>query len=77
MTLYDELNAEPEAERRAELMREILKIAKENFPVIGVSLMPDGYYIARNNLRNVAPSMINAWLFPQPAGYDPTQWYFE
>jgi peptide/nickel transport system substrate-binding protein len=77
MTLYDELNAEPDADRRAELMREILKIAKENFPVIGVSLMPDGYYIARNNLRNVAPSMINAWLFPQPAGYDPTQWYFE
>ncbi|WP_163267208.1 ABC transporter substrate-binding protein [Chelativorans alearense] len=77
MALYDELKGEGDADRRAELMREILAIAKENFPVIGVSLMPDGYYIAKNNLKNVAPSMINAWLFPEPAGYDATQWYFE
>lgn len=77
MELYDALRAEPNADRRADLMREILAIAKENFPVIGVSLMPNGYYIARNNLKNVAPSMIDAWLFPQPAGNDPTQWYFE
>lgn len=77
MELYNELNAEGDAERRSELMREILAIARENFPVIGVSLMPDGYYIAKNNLRNVAPSMINAWLFPEPGGYDPVQWYFE
>jgi peptide/nickel transport system substrate-binding protein len=77
MALYDELNAQGDPERRAELMREILEIAKENFPVIGVSLMPDGYFIARNNLRNVPSGMINAWLFPQPGGYDPAQWYFE
>lgn len=77
MALYTQLNEEGNAERRNELMRQILEIAKENFPVIGVSLMPEGYYIAKNNLRNVAPSMINAWLFPQPGGYDPTQWYFE
>jgi peptide/nickel transport system substrate-binding protein len=77
MELYTKLNAEGDAERRNELMRQILAIARENLPVIGVSLMPDSYYIAKNNLRNVAPSMINAWLFPEPGGYDPVQWYFE
>ncbi|MCT7377629.1 ABC transporter substrate-binding protein [Chelativorans salis] len=77
MALYDELKSEGDPDRRAELMKEILTITKENFPVIGVSLMPDGYYIAQNNLKNVAPTMIDAWLFPQPGAYDPAQWYFE
>jgi peptide/nickel transport system substrate-binding protein len=77
MDLYTQLNQEGDPEKRNELMKQILEIAKENFPVIGVSLMPDGYAIAKNNLRNVAPKMINAWLFPQPGGYDPAQWYFE
>lgn len=77
MALYDEIKAEPDPARRTELMKEILAITKEQFPVIGVSLMPDGYYIAKNNLRNVANDMKHAWLFPTPAPYDPAQWYFE
>lgn len=77
MALYTQLNQEGDPDAREDLMREVLGIAKENFPVIGISLMPDGYYIARNNLRNVSDQLIDAWLFPQPGGYDPQQWYFE
>ena len=58
-------------------MKEILAIAKENFPVIGISLPGNGYYIAKNNLRNVADTMVMAYLYPTPAPLDPFQWYFE
>ena len=77
MELYREVRASSDADQRAELMKQILAITKEQFPVIGVSLMPNSYYIAKNNLRNVPDSMFNAWLFPTPSPMDPTTWYFE
>lgn len=77
MDLYDALKASPDPEQRNQLMVDILDITKEQFPLIGISLMPDGYYIAKNNLRNVPGQLKSAWLFPTPAPYDPFQWYFE
>lgn len=77
MEIYRQLRASSDADERAELMKQILAITKEQFPVIGVALMPDSYYIAKNNLQNVPDSMFNAWLFPTPAPMDPTTWYFQ
>lgn len=76
MDLYTQLREEGDPEKRADLMKQILVIGKENFPVIGVSLPGNGYYIAKNNLHNVAPDMLHAYLYPTPAPYDPFQWYF-
>ncbi|WEK05008.1 MAG: ABC transporter substrate-binding protein [Candidatus Devosia phytovorans] len=76
MDLYDQLRAEGDATKREALMKQILVIGKENFPVIGINLPGPGYYIARNNLKNVPADMLFAYLFPTPAPYDPFQWYF-
>ncbi|MGV3576474.1 MAG: ABC transporter substrate-binding protein [Devosia sp.] len=76
MDLLNKLRSEGNPEARNELMKQILVIAKENFPVIGVSLPGNGYYIAKNNMRNIAEPMLHAYLFPTPAPYDPFQWYF-
>jgi peptide/nickel transport system substrate-binding protein len=76
MELYTQLRQEGDPAKRDELMKQILQIAKENFPVIGVSLPGNGYYVAKNNMRNIAPTMLHAYLFPTPAPYDPFQWYF-
>jgi peptide/nickel transport system substrate-binding protein len=76
MDLYVQLREEGDPAKRDELMKQILQLAKENFPVIGVSLPGNGYFIAKNNLRNVAEPMLHAYLFPTPAPYDPFQWYF-
>lgn len=76
MDLLNQLRSEGSPEKRNELMKQILAIAKENFPVIGVSLPGNGYYIAKNNMRNIAEPMLHAYLFPTPAPYDPFQWYF-
>ncbi|MBO9587091.1 ABC transporter substrate-binding protein [Devosia sp.] len=76
MDLLNKLRSEGSPEARNELMKQILAISKENFPVIGVSLPGNGYYIAKNNMRNIAEPMLHAYLFPTPAPYDPFQWYF-
>jgi peptide/nickel transport system substrate-binding protein len=76
MELYTQLRAEGDPAVRDDLMKQILAIAKENFPVIGISLPGNGYYIAKNNMRNIAEPMLHAYLFPTPGPYDPFQWYF-
>ncbi|MHA6730619.1 ABC transporter substrate-binding protein [Devosia sp. A369] len=70
------LRGEGDPAKRDTLMKEILALAKENFPVIGISLPGNGYYIAKNNMRNIAEPMLHAYLFPTPGPYDPFQWYF-
>ncbi|WP_137153003.1 ABC transporter substrate-binding protein [Devosia sp. FKR38] len=77
MDLYNQVRASGDPEERARLFREVLAITKEEFPVIGVSLMPNSYSIIRNNLKNAPETMFNAWLFPTPAPMDPVTWYFE
>ncbi len=77
MELYTQLRGSSDADQRTDLMKQILAITKEQFPVIGVSLMPNSYSIVRNNLQNVPERMFNAWLFPTPAPMDPVTWYFE
>ena len=74
MKLYSQLRQTPTAEERNNLMREILEISKENFPVIGIAMPGDGYYIATPQLKNVAASLKQGWWFPTPAPYDPFQW---
>jgi peptide/nickel transport system substrate-binding protein len=76
MDLYTELRGEGDPAKRDALMKQILVLAKDNFPVIGVSLPGNGYYIAKNNMRNIAEPMLHAYLFPTPGPYDPFQWYF-
>ena len=77
MDLYNQVRASGDPEERADLFRQVLAITKEQFPVIGVGLMPNSYSIIRNNLKNAPESMFNAWLFPTPAPMDPVTWYFE
>lgn len=77
MDLYNQVRASGDPEERAELFRQVLAITKEEFPVIGVSLMPNSYSIIRNNLKNAPETMFNAWLFPTPSPMDPVTWYFE
>jgi peptide/nickel transport system substrate-binding protein len=77
MDLYNQVRASGDPEERADLFRQVLAITKEEFPVIGVSLMPNSYSIIRNNLKNAPEKMFNAWLFPTPSPMDPVTWYFE
>lgn len=75
MSLYDEMRRTPAAAEQDELMTEILRIARDEFYVIGISLTPPGYGIARTDFRNVVDPMPDAWLYPSPAATYPEQYF--
>ncbi|MFW5835946.1 MAG: ABC transporter substrate-binding protein [bacterium] len=75
MELYDQISVTPDQEKRNELMREIVAIAKERFYVIGTTLPPPGYGIAKNNLRNIIE---DSYTFHQYPGHiNPCTWFFD
>ena len=58
--------AEPNPVEQERLFAEILDIAREEFFVIGVSLPPASYGIARNDVGNVPENQPMAWIYPNP-----------
>ncbi len=77
MELYDQLKATGDADKQAELMRQILEIAADEFYAIGISLPAPGYGIVRNNFHNVPESMPGSWLYPNPGPTNPEQYWIE
>lgn len=77
MDLYDQLQSTGDLDEQAELMRQILEIAADQFYTIGIVKDPLSYGIVKNNFRNVPESMIGAWLYPGPAPTNPEQYFIE
>jgi ABC-type transport system substrate-binding protein len=63
--------------KQKDAFMEILKIAQDQFYVIGITLPSSGYAIVKNNFKNVPKEMPDAWLYPTPAPTNPEQYYFE
>lgn len=76
MDLYDQMLATANPDQQDILMRELLEIAKDQFYVIGISLQPDSYGIAKNNLRNIPDSMARTVFFRDPGPTRPEQYFF-
>ena len=76
--LYRQLLAEADLDRQAELMWEILDIAADRFHSIGISSLPMGAAIARNDLRNVASAIpaTGGW-YPNPSPVNTFTWFFD
>jgi peptide/nickel transport system substrate-binding protein len=74
--LYKELTATGDEAKQTALMKEILDIAADQFYIIGISLSPNGYGIVKNSMSNVPKTMPGAWLFPNPAPVNPSQFFF-
>jgi len=78
MALFEQLGATASPEAQHAIMAEILDIAAEQFYGIGISLPPRRYGIARNDLRNVPPSMPGSGgPFPNPGPTNPEQFFFD
>lgn len=75
LELYDQILSSGDSAQQAELMKEILEIAREQFYVIGVSSSPPGYGIVKNNFHNVPESMPGSWQYPTPAPTQPEQYW--
>ena len=64
--LYAQLRQSADPAEQDRLMGEILEIAADEFRVIGISLPPNGYGIARNDFGNVPSLQPQAWIYPTP-----------
>jgi peptide/nickel transport system substrate-binding protein len=76
--LYDQIRATGDSDEQTRLLSEILKIAEEQFWVMGISLPAPEYGIKKTNFRNVRLSgMPNAWVYPNPGPDHPAHFFFD
>lgn len=76
MAKFDEVKTTPGFDNQVVVMNELLDMAAEQFFCLGVLTPPDGYGIAKNNMKNVPDRMINSWAFPTPAPYNIFTFFF-
>ena len=77
MRLFDQIKGTGDLELQAELMGELLAIAKDQFYVMGINSTPPGYGIAKNYFRNVPAASTGSWKFPWPAPINTTLFFIE
>ena len=77
MKLYDELKATGDSAKQDDLMKQILKIAQEQFWAMGIVLPTNGYGIVKNTFHNVMKTMPGSWLYPNPGPSYPEQYWSE
>jgi peptide/nickel transport system substrate-binding protein len=77
LALYDQFLATGDQAKQDELFREILRIAKEEFRVIGINLIVGTYAIATDRMGNIPTSMIDSAVYPTPAPTNTATWYIK
>ena len=73
--LFDQVRQTSDAQKQQDLMKQVLKIAKDNFWVIGLCTVNKQYGIVRNDFHNTPKDMWSAWLWPHPAPMNTATWY--
>ncbi|MGW5361143.1 ABC transporter substrate-binding protein [Actinopolymorpha pittospori] len=77
MALYRKMNETVDPDERITQMKEVLRIAKEYFYHIGISLAPPGYGIVKNNFHNVPDKMPASFIWPSPGPSNPEQYFIQ
>ena len=77
MVLYNQIKSTADTNLQAALMHKILKIAADQFYVIGVCTPGREIGIVKNNFHNVPNIMPSSWTYPNPAPTNPAQFFIE
>ena len=77
LALYDQLKATANAEKQAQLMRDILDISVDQFYVMGIALPLNRKGVVAKNFHNVPKIMPAAWSYATPAPTNPSQYYID
>ena len=77
MELYDEIKKTLEPARQEELFKQLMRIAQEEFYLIGTAMPVGGYSVVQNNFRNVPKSLLSSTTYPSPGWSNPEQYYIE
>jgi peptide/nickel transport system substrate-binding protein len=73
---YDDALLAPSYDAQVKAVNEMLQMAADLFPNIGISTPADGYGVAKNNLKNVPDRMITDFTYTDPFIARPYAWYF-
>lgn len=73
--LYDEALATADPAKQAELFKQVIEIAKNEFRSFGISLLTGTYSIATDRMGNVPTTMIDSAIYPTPAPLNLATWY--
>ena len=77
LKMYDQLKAMGDPEKQKEMMKQILEVSADQFYCLGLSSSPPGYQTVRNDIHNVPNGLAIAWLYPDPACWNPCQFFIE
>jgi len=78
MELYDQVRATADSETQVRLMKEVLRIAKEQFHAIGVSILQDEYGTVTNRIGNWPKfTTQGAWVYCPVAPTNPCQYFIK
>lgn len=75
MALYDRVKETVDPDERRKLFKQILRIATDQFWVMGVTLPTGTFGIVRNDFHNVPKSMIASWRYLTPSPTRPEQYF--
>ncbi|MDT0302449.1 ABC transporter substrate-binding protein [Streptomonospora wellingtoniae] len=75
--MYRDVIAEPDSEKRTELMKDFLDETQDQFYAIGISTPQPGYGIVANDFRNVPDSLPYSSVYNTPAPANPEQFFIE
>jgi peptide/nickel transport system substrate-binding protein len=76
LALYDEIFETVDVARRLELMREIMRVAKEQLYTIGIMQPTTDYGIINRLMRNVPQVLLASTQYTHPGSANPEQFYY-
>lgn len=77
LKLYDEALATADEKQQADLFKQVIGIARDQFRSFGISLLTGTYAIAADRLGNVPNKMIDSAIYPTPAPLNVSTWYIK
>ncbi|MFZ6027003.1 MAG: ABC transporter substrate-binding protein [Chloroflexota bacterium] len=76
MEKFAEVKTATTWDEQVALMNELLQMAADYFPCMGISTQAQSYGIAKNNMYNVPDVIINSWSYPSPAPVNVFTFFF-
>ena len=75
--LYNQALATADEVKQADLFRQVLAIARDEFRSFGISLLTGTYAVVTERVGNVPDKMIDAAIYPTPAPLNLPTWYIK
>jgi peptide/nickel transport system substrate-binding protein len=77
LELFDQAVVEVDEEKRIALASQVLDIASEGVWAIGTYLLAKGFFVVKNNFRNVPEAAVSDWILRTPKNTHTEQYFIQ